>query len=295
HPTAGEYVYWNKNGGAVNMITTTRLIGIGTAENFNLHLGKVMFSYDSYQNLPYPTVGEALRKAKNDYGFMHTTRMVACVGDPALELTIPKPQVILTHINDIPIDEFQGSLEALSYIKMKGYVANEGGSILSGYNGDLAIKIFDKKINRNTLGNDGYTQGGQLLTMNFEILGETIFRGNASVNSGNFACGFVVPKDIKIPLGNGRVSFYAKHLSPLQDQTGFNENIVVGGINENALVDNTPPTVKLYMNDTSFISGGITNSSPIFLALLEDENGMNTAGGIGHDMIAILDGDESNP
>lgn len=295
HPTAGEYVYWNKQGGAVNMITTTRLIGIGTAENFNLTLGQVLFSYGTYQNLPYPTIGEALRKAKNDYGTMNSTRMVACVGDPALQLAIPKPQVILTHINDTPIDEFEGSLGALSYITMKGYVANEGGTILSGYNGDLAIQIFDKKINRTTLGNDGYAPGGQLLTMDFEVLGETIFRGNASVTSGNFEFGFVVPKDIKIPLGNGRVSFYTKRLSPLEDQTGFNENIVVGGINENAPIDNTPPTVKLYMNDTSFISGGITNSSPIFLALLEDENGMNTAGGIGHDMIAILDGNESNP
>src|SRR5690606_18067892 len=35
--------------------------------------------------------------------------------------------------------------------------------------------------------------------------------------------------------------------------------------------------------------------SPIFLAFLEDEHGMNTASGIGHDMVAILDGDETNP
>ncbi len=51
----------------------------------------------------------------------------------------------------------------------------------------------------------------------------------------------------------------------------------------------------LFMNDESFVSGGITNDSPILIAKLEDENGMNTASGIGHDMIAILDGDEANP
>jgi hypothetical protein len=49
------------------------------------------------------------------------------------------------------------------------------------------------------------------------------------------------------------------------------------------------------MNDRSFVSGGITNASPIFLADLEDENGINTASGIGHDIVAILDGDENNP
>ncbi len=49
------------------------------------------------------------------------------------------------------------------------------------------------------------------------------------------------------------------------------------------------------MNDETFVSGGITNSSPYLLALLEDENGINTASGIGHDIIAILDGNTSNP
>src|SRR5690606_28703130 len=295
HPTAGEYVYWNPSGGAVNMITTTRTIGIGTAENFNLRLGQVMFSYQNYENLPYPTVGEALRVAKNDYGDMGATRMVACIGDPALQLAIPKPKVIPTHVNDTLVSEFTGSLEALSYVKIKGYVADGNDNLLPNYNGELAIQVFDKKISRTTLGNDGYVKNGQLYTMDFDILGETIFRGNATVAGGLFEFGFVVPKDIKIPIDYGRISFYAKRLSPLEDQTGFSEEIKVGGLNEDAPVDNTPPTVKLYMNDTSFISGGITNASPIFLAYLEDENGMNTAGGIGHDMVAILDGDEMNP
>lgn len=294
-PTAGEYVYWNPSGGAVNLITTTRVIGIGTAENFNLKLGEVLFSYGNYAGQPYPTVGEALRLAKNYHGSMDATRMVACVGDPALQLAIPKPNVVLTHINDTPINDFTGSLEALSHIKMKGEVTNESGTLLSNYSGELAVQIFDKKISRTTLGNDGWTENGQLYTMDFDVLGETIFRGNASVVGGNFEFSFVVPKDTRIPIDYGRVSFYSKRLIPLEDRTGYSEEIKVGGINENAPVDNTPPTVKLYMNDTNFISGGITNDSPIFLAFLEDENGMNTAGGIGHDMIAILDGDETNP
>jgi hypothetical protein len=44
------------------------------------------------------------------------------------------------------------------------------------------------------------------------------------------------------------------------------------------------------MNDETFVSGGITNASPFLLAFLEDENGINTASGIGHDIVAILDG-----
>jgi hypothetical protein len=49
------------------------------------------------------------------------------------------------------------------------------------------------------------------------------------------------------------------------------------------------------MNDESFVSGGITNENPTLLAKLYDENGINTASGIGHDIVAILDSDETNP
>ena len=48
------------------------------------------------------------------------------------------------------------------------------------------------------------------------------------------------------------------------------------------------------MNDENFVSGGITNEEPTLLANLYDENGINTASGIGHDITAILDGDETN-
>jgi hypothetical protein len=50
------------------------------------------------------------------------------------------------------------------------------------------------------------------------------------------------------------------------------------------------------MNDESFIDGGNTNESPLFLAVLEDDSGINTSfTAVDHDIVAILDGDQSNP
>jgi len=50
------------------------------------------------------------------------------------------------------------------------------------------------------------------------------------------------------------------------------------------------------MNDLNFVDGGNTNSSPVFLAILEDENGINTSiTAVDHDIIAILDNDQANP
>lgn len=286
-PTAGEYAYWNPKGGAISMITTVREIFQSTGENFNDILSEYLFSYGSDQ---YVSMAEALRLAKNDFGAR--TDIVFYLGDPALKLAIPSQRINLTKVNDVPlngpnaIDDFK----SLAYVKLSGEITDENNQLLNQYNGELTVNIFDKTIVRTTLNNDGNST-----PINFNTLGETIFRGNATVNNGQFEFGFVVPRDISIPLGNGKISFYAKQGVLNTDKTGYNKTIKIGGINPNAATDNTAPTVKLYMNDQTFVSGGITNQSPLFLAFLDDENGINTASGIGHDIVAILDGDETNP
>ena len=296
-PTAGEYTYWNPKGGAISMITTIRSIGQGSAQIFNNTLAEKLFSYGSNN---YVSIAEALRQAKFANNNNSSTRVVFYLGDPALMLAIPKPQVVLTKVNDAPVTGTIDDFKALNYMKLTGNIQDENGVILNNYNGELAINIFDKEYIKNTYRNDGADavidfNNTSASTMPFTVMGETIFRGNASITNGQFEFGFVVPKDIKIPVGNGKISFYSKRNSILLDKTGENSLIKVGGINTNAPTDTTAPTVKLYMNDETFINGGITNESPYFLAFINDENGINTASGIGHDMIAILDGDESNP
>lgn len=291
-PTAGEYTYWNPKGGAISMVTTTRQISVTTGQDINEAFSSELYGYGTTNNVP---ISEALRVAKNNYN--GTALMVSYVGDPAIRLAIPKPTIVLTKINDQPAASSTFVFNALSPVKLSGEVRNiDGNAIIPNYNGNLSVNIYDKNVQRTTLGNDGITDGaGNLILMDFILLGETVFRGNASVTNGQFEFNFVVPRDISIPVGNGRISFYAKKNQVLEDQTGYNTDIKIGGINPNAVADNIGPRVRLYMNDETFISGGITNESPIFLAFLEDENGINTASGIGHDIVAILDGDENNP
>ena len=285
-PTAGEYTYWNPKGGAIAMITTIRSIGQFSAENFNDALTKNLLSYGSNQ---YTSIAESLRISKNSNP-NSATNVVFYIGDPALMLAIPKPKIRLTKVNDVAVTEAIADFKSLAKMKLTGEITDENNNPLTNYNGEVSTTIFDKSVSRTTYNNDGNSP-----PINFNVLGETIFRGNASVNNGQFEFIFVVPRDIRIPLANGRISFYAKKNQTLQNETGFDSNIKIGGINENAIVDNISPKVKLYMNDETFVFGGTTNESPYLVALLEDENGINTASGIGHDIVAILDGDVNNP
>ena len=292
--TAGEYLFWNKRGGAISLITTTRQIYVNVGTSFNKTLSQYLFSYGSNQSI---SIGEALRRTKNDPAITNQSqrRLVFYIGDPAIKLPIAKPDIRVTKINDEDINISTQVLKALDNAKIEGTVIDAQGTVLNNYNGVLTATIYDKNIQRSTLGNDGTRDTDEnLILMDFETLGEVIFRGQASVTNGQFEFEFIVPRDITVTEGNGKISLYSKSDAPLSDNQGYNYDIKIGGVNLNAPEDNTGPNISLYMNDENFVSGGVTNENPILLANLYDENGINTASGIGHDITAILDGDETN-
>ena len=288
--TAGEEVFWRKEAGVSSMITTTRQVTVGTGINFNQEITEWLFP----ENLQYTSIAEALRLAKNNLPNSNSKRAVFYIGDPAMRLAIPSTDIRLTAINDKPLNEQTEPIQALSKVKLSGEVVING-SVATNYNGVVATTIFDKTINRKTLANDGIRLNGELILLEFKDKGGTIYRGKASVTSGLFDIEFVVPRDIQVSPGEGTVIFYAQNQELNADNAGRNTELVIGGINENAPEDNEGPQVDVFLNDESFISGGITNSSPVLLVNLEDTNGINTASGIGHDIIAILDGNEKEP
>ncbi|WGK66304.1 type IX secretion system sortase PorU [Croceiramulus getboli] len=290
-PTGGEKAFWNAQGGAIGLVTTTREIFVGLGKQFNEELAPNLFAFGT-NNIR--SVAENVRETKNMIS-NPIRKVIFMVGDPAMKLAFPKPSVQLTAINDQPITQAD-TLQALGRVKISGQVVNASGQLIPDYNGNLAVTLYDKRVDRQTLGNDGVTNSsGELIIMDFTTLGNILFRGQATVTNGTFEVSFVMPRDTAIPLGNGRLSFYASRSGALEDQSGANQSIIVGGLNENAPEDNEGPLIRLFMNDESFVNGGITNSSPFLLAKLEDENGINTASGIGHDILAILDGDETEP
>ena len=291
--TAGEFLYWNKNGGAIALITTTRQIFVSVGVNFNLTLENYLFSLNSDN---YHTMAEALRLTKNDPSISGSDqrRLVFFIGDPAMKLAIPKPNIRITKINDILINEFTEPLQGLSSVKIEGQIDDEFGNKIDDYQGELVTTVFDKNIDRSTLGNDGTSQNDSPIILDFTTLGEVLFRGRSSIENGDFNVNFIVPRDVVMEVGNGKMSFYSKSNANLMDQNGSNLDVLIGGINEDADEDNMGPEIELFMNDEAFISGGITNENPHLLVKLFDENGINTSSGIGHDIVAVLDDDVAN-
>jgi hypothetical protein len=283
-PSAGEFTLLNSNGGATSMISTTREIFISVGQFFNRSLVKKLFGF---QNENY-TISEALMYTKHEFSTVQRF-FIYGFGDPAMKLAQAKPNILITKINDVDISQSLDTLKALSHIKMDGIVTDDNNNILSDFNGTLSATIYDKPLDKSTLDNDNFGK-----VMEFTSIESKIFKGRASVTNGNFSFDFIVPKDIRIAYGNGKISLYADDKNI--DKSGYNLDVKIGGIDPNAPEDNEGPMIKLFMNDESFVDGGNTNESPIIFAILEDSSGINTSiTSVDHDIIAILDNDNANP
>jgi len=281
--TLGEKVLLHDKGGAVSLFSTTRLVY--SNENQTIHTN---FYKNLLANKQANRLGDISRIAKNASGVSVNNRNFSLLGDPTLRLAIPRASAVVSDsIWDNNKNIKSDTIKALGFYKVYGKVVTQDGNIDSSYNGKLYPVIYDKPLLKKTLVNHPSTSSEQLFISQENIL----YSGNVSVKNGYFEFEFKLPKDINYKAANGRISYYAENHK--EELSGSDKNFIIGKLANLVEVDNTEPLIKLYMNDTLFINGGITNSQPKLLVNLFDDSGINTTGnGIGHDITAILDSDE---
>ncbi|WP_046244207.1 type IX secretion system sortase PorU [Hymenobacter terrenus] len=286
--SAGEQVLTdNATGGAIGLFTTTRVV----EANLNAGLNKAYFGRILQPiNGKMPSIGTVVMLSKNDYAVAGgiNNRNYTLLADPSMTLAYPKQTVVLDSVNKRLAGAWveADTLKALARIRIRGRVLNNG-TLNSNFTGRAQVTIYDKPTEVKTLGDEGVNP------QPVKIQESVIYGGQANVQNGVFTLTFVVPKDINYSPGVGKISLYAFDGSNNIDAQGYRSK-PVGGADPNAPKDDTPPVINLFMDNYTFVFGGLTGQTTTLLAKLSDDNGINTTGaGIGHDITAILDHDPS--
>ena len=279
--SAGEQLFLNRDGGAIALFSTTRSVfATNSTYDINRLLNQKMMSFET------PRLGDVLKDTKNN-NISGDKIKFSLIGDPTLPLSKPKKKVVLDSINGFPWSEFQDTLNALSWIEINGHVASNS-AIDDNFEGKVWLTFFDKAQDIQTRRNDG---AGAVF--NYETQNNIIFRGESSVHNGKFRLEFRVPLDINLRVGNPKVVCYAA--SQNEDAWGGQRDILIGGVYDGTITDNHGPEVRLFVNDTNFVSGGISDANPLAIGLMKDESGINAVGlGIGHNIVLKLDGNPLN-
>ena len=284
--SAGEMVLLNPDGGGIALMSTTRVVY--SAPNYALNRGIYDNAFNTAPDGRSMRLGDIIRQAKISSGTGMNKRNFLLLGDPALRLAWPvQGDVVTDSINGVHVSLQTDTLKALSLITVSGHLEDPEGNMMTGFSGTVESTVFDKPGNIRTLANDG---GNPMV---FPVTGNVLFRGKTTVTNGRFSFSFIVPLDINYSYGSGAIRYYA--YDGETDLNGSFSGMTVGGFSEAAGEDTSGPVIRLFMNDTLFNDSGVTDISPILIAHISDESGINATGaGIGHDIIAWLDDDISS-
>ncbi|MEM6328509.1 MAG: type IX secretion system sortase PorU, partial [Bacteroidota bacterium] len=276
-------------GGAVALFTTVRVVytSAGTSGlnlGLNITLTREMLAREA-SGRPR-RLGDIFASTKNtDIGAQFNNRKFNLLGDPAMRIGLPERTVRITHINGVPLPAGSApQLRAFETARVQGEVLRLDGSPDPGFEGEVTLNVLDAErevqlpIRRNTPGF-------------YVVRTDPIYSGRASVRTGQFDATFLVPQDVSYSGQNARITTYALG-SDATDGIGQSQEAIVAQDAGTRPNDNDGPMIRLFLDDTTFVSGGIARPDPTVIARLRDPSGINTVGaGVGHDLLLTIDGD----
>lgn len=276
--SATEEMILLENAGMIGGISAVRPVFAGQNEALNDKFYSYMLGRKDSSGYPLP-IGKAyflLKQAK--FGDNDEKFHLFC--DPALRLNIPELPAKIVSVNNSDLTQ-SINIKALSNITIKGKI-EKADSSNSNFNGEGIVTVYDSKKIIHL----------EDINANMEDQGGVIFRGRVSVENGDFATSFTVPKDISYENQNGKIIAY--FFNEQSDGVGYTNNITVGGTDSSNINDNKGPDIDILFDDKNDNSYLVTPNFKLVVKLFDD-TGLNTTGtGIGHKLEAILNDDEQN-
>ncbi len=301
----GETALFNSNGGCIAFYGTTRTVYQSQNRLMNLSFSRHVLSKDDSGKAI--TLGEAVRQTKNEListGAITSTSSSGSVtratdktenrmqysllGDPALRLALPTRGIEVTTVNDVTLSEgATQTLKAGETAKVSGRVLNSNGTLDDTFNGTMTAVVRDVEQVITCKLNDPSEASSPFV---YTDRPNTVFSGSQTVSDGNFTFTFAVPKDIQYSDLTALINLYAVNKEKTLEASGHCSSLIFNGTSEKS-GSTVGPDIYCYLNSESFSNGGNVNPTPYFVAVLNDEDGINASGGgVGHDLELIIDG-----
>lgn len=288
-----EIFAFNSMGGIIAGTSSPRKAYIGDNNKFVSELGNHMMRRDADGN--YSRIGDMLKNAKNamigKLGNSTTKNAYPLLGDPAMRLSVPRLVVNLDSISDEEVTpDAQVTIKARQRVSLKGSVCDVDGTLMSDFNGEISVTLYDAEMSTTTLGTyEPVNSPGKVIT--FDEKGGRLFTGRGKVVDGIFSVDVAMPFEVADNFRPATLNMFAWSETG-EEAIGVNRDFYVFGFDDAAEPDDTAPNIDYaYLNHSSFVDGDVVNEQPVFLAKVSDDVGINmSSAGIGHQMSLKLDG-----
>jgi hypothetical protein len=258
--SGAEAALLNPDGGAIALLTTTRPVFSSTNFKINQAFYNTVFEEIESGN----RLGDIFRITKNGSIEGVVNRNFSLLGDPSMAIAYPKNKIKLESINGEDPEGF--TIKGLSKVLITGSVDDKT------FNGNLAISLYDRAIDKSTFGGNNYPK------MSFKSIENKLFEGVAKVNNGKFEAEFIVPKTVSETLDYGQLFFYAVNLDSTKEAIGGDNSFLIGRTNTELVMDNTPPIITINFD----------KANNLLLITAKDESGINVSKQLEDNLVLIV-------
>lgn len=302
--SGGEKLFLNSSGGVIALVCPPRLVYEEQNGRLHAHVANFTFTKDAH-GLPL-RLGDILRLGKNEYrstistGGDRNNLPYFLLGDPAMRPALPTYKINVATINGEEVSESHMPVfQARQTLTFTGTVTDASGNEATSFNGPVIATLYDSEQSVVT---HGYGESGIEYTY--------LDRPNKlavkvdTVRNGKFSFKITVPSEILATYDNyspSLINLYAYDNTALNSSAynggsveaqGSNSDFYIYGYDDTVVPDTIGPDITyLGLNSENFNDGDEVNESPLVIASLSDENGINlSTSGIGHALTLTLDG-----
>ena len=267
-----EQMFHYRYGGAIALLTTSRMVFAVGNDQINTYFINAMFSRDANGNPP--TLGEAVKRSKTSFPSMNTNKLsFFLLGDPAIQINYPVSRFNIMKVNNTDMtDTLNAEISPLMQFDIEAQVVDENGNLDTGFNGDATVTLYDKQdlftslaftVNGSRINRDIYFNRGKLAEITGRVTGG-IFRGQ-----------MIAPKD---PKANGEdvlLRVYAHKDNSTVMVNGSTARITMLPHDASvAIQDDTDPVItSMFINDEDAFSSGaaVAPDAVLYITATDDQ------------------------
>ena len=288
-----ELMFHKRDGGAIALLTSSRMVNASGNDKLNQYFLNSMFSYDRTGVMP--TLGEAYKEAKSCFPVADVNKMsFFLLGDPAIRVNYPISRFNIIKVNGTDVtDTLKAQISPLCKFEIRAQVVDADGNIDRDFNGDATVTLYDREDLFTTLTFYNSTTGvkeDRDVYLDRAKLAEISGR----VENGRFTGMMIAPQ---LPTARNQdvmLRVYAHKDNSDYMVNGFTKQVTMLRYDASAAItdDQVPVITEMFVNDaTAFGEGAMVAPDAMLYINVTDNEGVSIqSNSVGKSMKLQLDG-----
>ena len=286
-----ELMYHKRDGGAIAMLTSSRMVYSSPNDRLNRQFINALFSYDSKGVMP--TLGEAYKESKLGFTSSDVNKLsFFLLGDPAIKVNYPISRFNITSVNGTDMTGSQtAQISPLSRFEVRAQVVDSEGNIDTGFNGDATVSLYDREDLFTTL---SFTYNSTIADRNIYTDRPKLAEITGRVTNGMFTGTMIAPKTPMTSNKEVLIRVYAHKAGSDYMVNGFTKQVTMMPYDETAAIDDSeaPVITSMFVNDEATFADGamIAPNSMLYISASDNEGISTQNNSVTNSMRLLLDG-----